>query len=80
MSGQHCRTRTGPENSRVPLHAWTQIVDKTRLASTPLENHCWDVTLDVAPRGLNTSSIPFRRQTLEPDSDLIAAQTLRSNE
>jgi len=38
------------------------------------------VTLDVAPRGLNTSSIPFRRQTLEPDFDFIAAQTLRSNE
>ncbi|HEY6391054.1 MAG TPA: DUF5996 family protein, partial [Bryobacteraceae bacterium] len=33
------------------LHMWTQIVGKTRLALTPLENHWWNVVLYVTPRG-----------------------------
>ena len=37
---------------------WTQIVGKTRLALTPLENHWWNVPLYVTPRGLTTSAIP----------------------
>ena len=40
------------------LHMWTQIVGKTRMALTPLENHWWNVTLYVTPRGLTTSAIP----------------------
>jgi hypothetical protein len=34
------------------LHRWTQIVGKVRLASTPLVNHWWNVTLRVNSRGL----------------------------
>ena len=36
------------------LHMWTQIVGKTRLALTPLENHWWNVPLYVSSRGLST--------------------------
>ncbi len=39
---------------------WTQIVGKTQLALTPLENHWWNVTFRVTPRGLRTPPIPFR--------------------
>jgi uncharacterized protein DUF5996 len=34
------------------LHLWTQIVGKVRLATTPLINHWWNVTLQVNARGL----------------------------
>src|ERR1700677_4243597 len=55
---------------------WTQIVGKTRLALTPLENHWWNVPLYVTPRGLTTSPIPFGYQTFEVEFDLIAHQLL----
>jgi hypothetical protein len=34
------------------LHLWTQIVGKVRLATTPLVNHWWNITLHVNSRGL----------------------------
>ena len=40
------------------LHLWTQIVGKTRLALTPLQNHWWNVPLYVSARGLTTSAMP----------------------
>ncbi len=40
------------------LHMWTQIVGKTRLALTPLQNHWWNVPLYVSARGLTTSPMP----------------------
>lgn len=54
------------------LHMWTQIVGKTRLALTPLENHWWNVTLYVTPRGLTTSAIPFRHESFEVEFDFVA--------
>jgi hypothetical protein len=33
------------ETTRAPLHMWTQIVGKIRLAQTPLVNHWWNVPL-----------------------------------
>jgi len=36
------------------LHMWTQIVGKILLRLTPLENHFWNVALDVTTRGLTT--------------------------
>jgi hypothetical protein len=42
------------------LHLWTQIVGKTRLALTPLQNHWWNVPLYVSARGLTTSPMPWR--------------------
>jgi hypothetical protein len=53
---------------------WTQIVGKTRLALTPLENHWWNVTLFVTPRGLTTPPIAFERRTFEVEFDFIAHQ------
>ncbi len=58
------------------LHLWTQIVGKTRLALTPLENHWWNVSLRVTPRGLTTPPIPFQRRTFVLEFDLIAHQLL----
>jgi hypothetical protein len=36
---------------------WTQIVGKTRLALTPLQNHWWNVPLYVTARGLGTGAM-----------------------
>jgi hypothetical protein len=47
------------------LHMWTQIVGKTRLALTPLQNHWWNVPLYVSARGLTTSPMPWRGDVLE---------------
>src|ERR1700693_2556696 len=54
------------------LHMWTQIVGKTRLALTPLENHWWNVTLYVTPRGLSTPPLPFRKMPFEVEVGLLA--------
>ena len=40
------------------LHMYTQIVGKTRLALTPIQNHWWNVPLYVTARGLSTSAVP----------------------
>ena len=40
------------------LHMWTQIVGKTRMALTPLQNHWWNVPLYVSAAGLTTSAMP----------------------
>jgi hypothetical protein len=53
------------------LHMWTQIVGKTRLALAPSENHWWQVTLYVTPRGLTTSTIPYRNRTFVVDFDFL---------
>jgi hypothetical protein len=41
------------------LHMYMQIVGKTRMALTPLQNHWWNVPLYITARGLSTSSMPF---------------------
>ncbi len=53
------------------LHMWTQIVGKTRETLTPLENHWWNVTLYLTPRGLRTGTIPFGRETFDEEFDFI---------
>jgi hypothetical protein len=53
------------------LHMWTQIVGKTRLALTPLENQWWNVALYVTPCGLTTSPIPFHHSSFEAEFDFI---------
>ena len=54
------------------LHMWTQIVGKTRLALTPLQNHWWNVPLYVSARGLTTSAMPWRGDLLEIEFDFGA--------
>jgi Family of unknown function (DUF5996) len=57
------------------LHMWTQIVGKTRLALTPLQNHWWNVPLYVTARGLTTSSMPYgNSELLDIEFDFIAHQ------
>ena len=51
---------------------WTQIVGKTRMALTPLENHWWNVTLRVTPRGLTTTPIACPHTTFDTEFDFIA--------
>ncbi len=61
------------EATRDTLHMWTQIVGKTRLALTPLQNHWWNVPLYVSPRGLTTSSVPEGgNRTFEAEFDFLA--------
>jgi Family of unknown function (DUF5996) len=40
------------------LHMFMQIVGKTRVALTPIQNHWWNVPLYVTARGLSTSAMP----------------------
>ena len=53
------------------VHMWTQIVGKTRLELTPLENHWWNVALYVTSCGLTTSPIPFQYSSFEAEFDFI---------
>lgn len=54
------------------LHMWTQIVGKTRLALTPLQNHWWNVPLYVTARGLGTSAMPYGDDALDIEFDFVA--------
>jgi hypothetical protein len=40
------------------LHMWMQIVGKTRLALTPLQNHWWNIPFYLTARGLTTLAMP----------------------
>jgi hypothetical protein len=53
------------------LHMWTQIVGKTRLALTPLQNHWWNVPLYVTARGLGTSAMPSGDDVLDVEFDFV---------
>ena len=54
------------------LHMAAQMVGKTRLALTPMQNHWWNVPLYVSARGLTTSAMPWRGDVLEIEFDLHA--------
>ena len=54
------------------LHMWTQIVGKTRLALTPLQNHWWNVPLYVTARGLGTSAMACGDDVLDVEFDFVA--------
>jgi hypothetical protein len=54
------------------LHMWTQIVGKTRLALTPLQNHWWNVPLYVTARGLGTSAMTCGDDVLDIEFDFVA--------
>jgi len=55
---------------------WTQIVGKTRMALTPLENHWWNVPLYVTLRGLGTSLIPWKNGAFSIEFDLVSHQLM----
>ncbi len=54
------------------LHMWTQIVGKTRLALTPLQNHWWNVPLYCTARGLGTSAMACGDDVLDIEFDFVA--------
>jgi hypothetical protein len=56
------------------LHMWTQIVGKIRMAHAPIVNHWWHVTLYISPRGLTTSSIPYRDGAFDIEFDFLGHQ------
>src|ERR1017187_2324939 len=60
------------KDTATTLHMCTQIVGKTRLALTPLQNHWWNVPLYVSARGLTTSAMPWRGDVLEVEFDFLA--------
>ena len=57
------------KDTATTLHMWTQIVGKTRLALTPLQNHWWNVPLYVTAQGLTTLAMPWRGGALEIEFD-----------
>jgi Family of unknown function (DUF5996) len=59
------------ESTLKTLHMWTQIVGKIRLTLSPLQNHWWNAALYVNARGLTTSAIPYRGDTLEIQFDFV---------
>ncbi|MCQ8192798.1 DUF5996 family protein [Streptomyces rugosispiralis] len=57
--------------TRDTLHMWTQIVGKIRLDHAPPANQWWQVTLYVTPRGLSTSTVPYRTGAFDIEFDFI---------
>ena len=57
--------------TRDTLHMWLQIVGKIRMAHAPMVNHWWQSTLYVTPRGLSTSSIPYRNSVFDIEFDFF---------
>jgi hypothetical protein len=45
------------QDTYATLHMWTQIVGKVCLALTPLQNHFWNITFRMMPRGLITPTL-----------------------
>ena len=58
-------------DTRDTLHMWTQIVGKIRLSQAPLINHWWQVSLYVTPRGLTTSTVPYRTGAFDIEFDFV---------
>lgn len=56
------------------LHLWTQIVGKIRLTLAPKVNHWWHSTLYVTPRGLTTSTIPYKTGNFQINFDFLDHQ------
>ena len=55
------------------LHMYLQMVGKTRLELTPVQNHWWNITLYLTARGLTTSPMPFGSgESLDIEFDFIA--------
>jgi hypothetical protein len=55
---------------------WAQIVGKIRLALMPWVNHCWQVTLYPAARGLTTGRMPYAAEGLEIEFDFVAHELI----
>jgi hypothetical protein len=58
------------------LHMCTQIVGKTRLALTPLQNHWWNCPLYVTARGLTTLAMPTDAALLDVEFDFLSHEVV----
>jgi len=59
------------------LHMFTQVVGKTRLALTPVQNHWWNTTLYVTAHGLTTSPMPVDGgKLLDVEFDFLSHELL----
>ena len=55
------------------LHMFMQIVGKTRVALTPVQNHWWNVPFYITARGLSTSAMPVPPdRLLDIEFDFVA--------
>lgn len=55
------------------LHMYMQIVGKTRLALTPIQNHWWNIAFYLTARGVTTSAMPTDRgMSLDIEFDLLS--------
>jgi len=59
------------QDTYTSLHMWTQIVGKIRLALSPMTNHWWQTTLYLTPRGMTTSSMPYKNEVIQIEFDFI---------
>lgn len=59
------------EATYATIHRWLQIVGKTRLVLSPMQNHWWHAPLYVSARGLTTSPIPYEGKEFEVEFDFI---------
>jgi hypothetical protein len=73
--GPRSPMRTGPTPA-TPLHLWTQVVGKVKLALSPLTNHWWGIVLYVTARGLTTGAMAYRGRTLQIDFDFCAHELI----
>jgi hypothetical protein len=53
------------------LQLWLQMVGKVRMALTPAINHCWNVTLYPAIRGLTTMPMAHGTRMVQIDFDFV---------
>lgn len=60
------------QGTRDAIQLWSQIVGKIRLRLSPPVNHWWHSTLSVTPRGLTTSTIPWREGAFEIRFDFVS--------
>lgn len=53
------------------LQLWTQVIGKVKLASTPVVNHWWNVSLLLSSRGLTTLPMFSGSRAFQIDLDLV---------
>ena len=58
------------------LHMCMQVVGKTRLALTPLQNHWWNTSFYLTARGLTTSAMPTAAGLLDVEFDFVAHEVV----
>jgi hypothetical protein len=58
------------------LHMYMQVIGKTRLALTPVQNHWWNSTFYVTARGLTTAAMPIDKGLLDIELDLVSHEVV----